>query len=195
MVAWAMLSLAGAAQAANIVQNPNFDLDSPAPGTAPEDWTLTQAASGSDFYVGLGYYGAFSGPNAANFGAAYESPDVLSQTLATTPGQTYTISFELALHSGHYDAFSASFGGTTLLSLVNDESDFGYTLETFTATATSSSTLLSFAGRNTKGLWDLDNVSVTADGVPEPATWAMMLVGFGGLGAAMRSRRKQIVTA
>ena len=25
--------------------------------------------------------------------------------------------------------------------------------------------------------------------VPEPATWAMMLVGFGGLGAAMRSRR------
>ena len=26
--------------------------------------------------------------------------------------------------------------------------------------------------------------------VPEPATWAMMLVGFGGLGMAMRSRRK-----
>jgi hypothetical protein len=28
-------------------------------------------------------------------------------------------------------------------------------------------------------------------GVPEPATWAMMLVGFGGLGAMLRSRRKQ----
>jgi hypothetical protein len=27
--------------------------------------------------------------------------------------------------------------------------------------------------------------------VPEPASWAMMLVGFGGLGVAMRSRRKQ----
>jgi len=27
-------------------------------------------------------------------------------------------------------------------------------------------------------------------GVPEPATWAMMLVGFGGLGVAMRSRRR-----
>ena len=32
--------------------------------------------------------------------------------------------------------------------------------------------------------------------VPEPATWAMMLVGFGGLGAAMRSsRRKQAAAA
>ncbi len=29
-----------------------------------------------------------------------------------------------------------------------------------------------------------------AGGVPEPATWALMLVGFGGLGAVMRSRRK-----
>lgn len=28
-------------------------------------------------------------------------------------------------------------------------------------------------------------------GVPEPATWAMMLMGFGGLGAALRARRRQ----
>jgi hypothetical protein len=27
-------------------------------------------------------------------------------------------------------------------------------------------------------------------GVPEPATWAMMLLGFGGLGAMLRSRRR-----
>ncbi len=32
--------------------------------------------------------------------------------------------------------------------------------------------------------------ATVAAGVPEPATWAMMLVGLGGLGAAMRSRRK-----
>jgi hypothetical protein len=27
-------------------------------------------------------------------------------------------------------------------------------------------------------------------GVPEPATWAMMLIGFGGMGAVLRSRRR-----
>ena len=31
--------------------------------------------------------------------------------------------------------------------------------------------------------------------VPEPAAWALMLVGFGGLGAALRARRKAFATA
>jgi len=31
--------------------------------------------------------------------------------------------------------------------------------------------------------------------VPEPATWAMLLIGFGGLGAAMRRRRAGLATA
>ncbi len=40
------------------------------------------------------------------------------------------------------------------------------------------------------------NVTFTARSVPEPATWAMMLVGLGGLGAVMRSvRRRQGVAA
>ncbi|MFL5296492.1 MAG: PEPxxWA-CTERM sorting domain-containing protein [Phenylobacterium sp.] len=32
-------------------------------------------------------------------------------------------------------------------------------------------------------------------GVPEPATWAMMLTGFGGMGALLRRRRSQAVVA
>lgn len=31
-------------------------------------------------------------------------------------------------------------------------------------------------------------------GVPEPATWALMLLGFGGLGAALRRSRRQAAT-
>lgn len=35
----------------------------------------------------------------------------------------------------------------------------------------------------------LDDVSLTA-GVPEPATWALMIAGFGGIGAILRRSRK-----
>lgn len=37
--------------------------------------------------------------------------------------------------------------------------------------------------------------TAAAGAVPEPAAWAMMLVGFGGLGAAMRQRRKPAALA
>ena len=38
---------------------------------------------------------------------------------------------------------------------------------------------------------DITLGSSTAGGPPEPATWAMMLMGFGGMGAAMRSARRR----
>ncbi|HLZ85163.1 MAG TPA: PEPxxWA-CTERM sorting domain-containing protein [Caulobacteraceae bacterium] len=36
------------------------------------------------------------------------------------------------------------------------------------------------------------DVATPSAGVPEPATWALMLLGFTGLGAALRSRRKSL---
>ena len=37
--------------------------------------------------------------------------------------------------------------------------------------------------------------SITINPVPEPATWAMMLLGFGAVGFAMRRRRMQLLPA
>ena len=37
--------------------------------------------------------------------------------------------------------------------------------------------------------------SITLSSAPEPATWAMMLVGFGGLGFALRRRAAKALTA
>jgi hypothetical protein len=39
-------------------------------------------------------------------------------------------------------------------------------------------------------IYGVDSLTYTLSSVPEPATWAMMLVGFGGLGLAVRSRRR-----
>jgi hypothetical protein len=42
----------------------------------------------------------------------------------------------------------------------------------------------------------LDNVSIATLAVPEPATWAMMIFGFGAAGVSMRARKqKSLATA
>ena len=41
--------------------------------------------------------------------------------------------------------------------------------------------------------FEFDNIAAGA--VPEPATWAMLIAGFGLVGASMRRRKKNIVTA
>jgi len=63
--------------------------------------------------------------------------------------------------------------------------------------ASSTSQTLSFLSIGTPGglppIAVLDGVSLTA--VPEPTTWAMMLLGFGGIGAMIRRRRQTLVAA
>jgi PEP-CTERM motif len=41
---------------------------------------------------------------------------------------------------------------------------------------------------STQNSFEIDNVALGA--VPEPATWAMMILGFGAIGGAMRARRR-----
>lgn len=41
--------------------------------------------------------------------------------------------------------------------------------------------------------YGVDNISLSSTAVPEPAAWAMMLLGFGGLGALIRRRRGVVV--
>ena len=66
-------------------------------------------------------------------------------------------------------------------------------LETFDFTAGATSEMLSFLAvgtpaNNLPPFALLDGVTLTA--VPEPSTWAMMLVGFSGLGYAAYRRRR-----
>jgi hypothetical protein len=50
---------------------------------------------------------------------------------------------------------------------------------------------LQFVGSYLNDRGELVSISVQSAAVPEPASWAMMLVGFGGLGAGLRARRRK----
>jgi hypothetical protein len=51
------------------------------------------------------------------------------------------------------------------------------------------------SGSEAQGNFTLGNFELNAAGVPEPTTWMMMLLGFGGMGFAMRRQRKTIALA
>jgi hypothetical protein len=57
--------------------------------------------------------------------------------------------------------------------------------------AANAGAVLTFAASGTNDALGgyLDNIRLETAAVPEPAAWALMLLGFGGLGAMLRSRR------
>ncbi len=112
------------------------------------------SVTNSSFYVNSGTFGASLGP--------VGSDGILSQTLATTPGQAYIVSFALRSDGFFANDFSASWGGQTFFSQVNMPAA-GYVPLSFTEVATGSSTTLQLGFRDDPGFLGLDDVSVIAD--------------------------------
>jgi uncharacterized protein (TIGR03437 family) len=147
--------------AANLVLNCGFET-----GDFTE-WLTTLAASGSDFDV-IEYY-PYSGTYAARFGALNGTNDYIDQSLATTPGHSYTITFYLdASRENIGGAFVANWNGANLLT-VSGSVGSGYQLYSFTAQATSSSTDLQFGGNSLRAFYYLDDVVVTDTDALSPA--------------------------
>jgi hypothetical protein len=172
----AALALAGPAAAAEFVTNGGFETGTLAGWTGPTGNTSFSSV------VGGAHTGAFAYSNGAigSFGT-------ISQVLATQVGRTYSYSFYLLSPGGTPNAFSATLGSSTLASFTNAGA-FGYTLFTGMHVATAANETLSFSFRQDPSFWRLDDVSVTGS-IPEPSNWAMLIAGFGLVGAAARRRR------
>jgi hypothetical protein len=132
---------------------------------------------------------AGGGPTDGIYHAAFGPIDGyggIIQELATTAGSTYFLSFDIAsLSDTPPNAFFLYWDGIYLI----DDSNFpafDYVTASGYVTASTNSTTLVFGFYNPPSYFLLDNISVTT--VPEPASWALMIAGFGMIGAAMRRR-------
>lgn len=177
------------------------------PATATSVETVTE-------YGELGQKLALSFPGASPTGGKFVALDgdsgfsgALTQLLTgLNPGSRYNVSFswggtQLQNRTGDTtEQLRVGFGDASQLTeiLANPSQGFqGWKSVNFVFTATGASQLLSFLSLGTPDglppIAVLDGVSVTA--VPEPATWALMLAGFGFVGFAARRRRNAMVTA
>ena len=106
---------------------------------------------------------------------------------------TYTVTFDLAGNQrGAVDQTTTVSLGDGLDKSITLSSSDPFKLYSYTFTTTTGGNLFfTESGPSDQQGNILDNVTLNT-GVPEPATWAVMLLGFGGMGAAMRNtRRKQ----
>jgi len=180
--------LAAATLQANLVLDPGFESQiqpSAVGDVTTSPWTRTPDQS---VIVTTSSGWVHTGSEGVAFASGYNS-DLLTQTLTTTPGQTYSISFWLK-GVGSPNIFSVLWGGSTLSTLGPPVQTVGSDWEQFTLSATAgagTSTVLGFQvvpgdpnGTYTPALDDI-NVEASAP-VPEPTTCiagALLLIPFG----------------
>ena len=151
--------------------------------------------SGSVDVVASSFFPAFAGNQSLDLDGSNSGS--ISQTLATTAGTSYTLSFEysnnpfVVLGATALATATVSVGGTTSLFTHSGATtaNMNYTLFTESFVASSTSTVLTFTSLDpstSNGGIVLDAVSVNAATVPEPSSLA--LVGLGSILALARFR-------
>lgn len=174
VAATALAALSFAANA-NLVTNGGF-----------ETGNLSGWTGGGAFVGGSFNQGPHTGNNAAYFGCVGGTCGGISQSFATTAGAVYDFSFFYNSDGGMPNEFQAFFDNVSVFHVFNDPRH-GYVQESFTLTASSNLTTISFFGRNDPTWQALDDVSVTQrNAIPEPGSVALLGLGVLGLVAARR---------
>jgi hypothetical protein len=128
--------------------------------------------------------------NSANVGTTTTGLTVNAFTLPyATEFQYFTATDSLALATTLVGPASCSSSPGTFCAFIHD------------ATSAAPSLIFFQNALPTNNVWDATSLLLTysdapvGPGVPEPATWALMLIGFGLLGAQLRGRRARLSLA
>ncbi len=202
MIAAAAFLLPVSAHAATLITNGSFedgiDPGSFSPQTAGPGAISGWVVGGSVDYIGT-YWTAGNGARSVDLSG--DGIGSLSQTFSTAANQQYRVTYLLAGNPAGGSATKTVSVSASGVGNVADVQSFdttgasltemGWSQRSYTFTADASgSTTLSFLSGNTDAYGPaLDNVAISA--VPETATWAMMIGGFGLIGGAARTRRRQ----
>jgi hypothetical protein len=196
----ALLAAGPALADANLVANPGFETGD------FTGWTLAgetrpdhSFVSDADTYPGWDEWLPHAGNAFAALGAV-GSDLQLSQTFATTPGETYRFRFFLGSDGETPNHFEALWNGETVLSqtdapetsghdLIHGPPAAAYVVYSFTRVATGPTTTIQFNSRNDPGWRAFDDVSVTP--MPEPSSLASISAGILALAACASHRRRR----
>jgi choice-of-anchor C domain-containing protein len=213
LVALSAMAFAASAQAAVPLSNGDFSNPAVSGPNAPLFQTFYASTSDtigawkvSSGNVDLiGNYWNGPTPGAASVDLNGFNPGAISQNiLGLTPGQHFDVKFSFAGNPAGGQAIKTllvSLDGGSTQTLTFDTTghstnNMGWKSESLAFTATGGSNILKFASgdSDSNSYWGpaIASISIAA---PEPATWAMMLIGFGGLGATLRMNRRRAAVA
>jgi hypothetical protein len=195
------LTLAGtASHAAELIKDGNFE--------RPLSTAWTKSGSGNAFEAfgpvnnilfarsGL-LYAVINTPDGRSANNDVES---LSQSFSDVAGDTYIVTAYVSTTAPARNR--TSFWGIDIDGVQyvgsNPSITEGWTKEAFAFTGTGSDTITLFADNSSAGVFtEFDDVKVRgpAATVPEPASWTMLILGLGAVGAAVRQRRAGAMVA
>jgi hypothetical protein len=177
------------------------------------DWTISSSDGGNASqaveWVNASGWTAQSGVHSIALSGANEG--TVSETIATKVGFTYDVAFYVSgpyKQNGNQKVIAVDVAGLptqdfTYTDESTSNSNMAWKQEIYQFTATSTSSTLSLwntnvsgATKNEPGLYGmaLDSVSISTVRVPEPATWAMMILGTGLLGGTLRRRNRALAS-
>jgi hypothetical protein len=206
----ALVADGGSAGAVELLVNGGFEASS-SNVTTPTGWTNIGPSQGIVTYAQVGntmpsYDGGqnfYSIGGVATNGFSGQGWGI-GQTVATTIGNTYRLTVGLSDENGTglTDVLNVQIGSqSNHVTLTADGSSFfnrPFATYTFDYVATSSSTAVNFTlfsstdfGNNDPLIDGASFQQIAVGAVPEPSTWAMMILGFAGVGFMAYRRRNQ----